>query len=236
MFFIIFIIVAIFFAYPLLTTSKKRYLIMRHSERVDAVNPEWANTAERPYDTPITDNMKFFNSNIKKYDMNFFKGAKIYCSPFKRCIQTSKLISDLFNPPLQICLEPALIEVSSMEFYLYPSSFSSFSQGEKGSEKGGEKGGEKDNYFTNEAIFKRHKNVNFDRNYKPYLTKYDIGLFFKSNPAFEDLQKKMIDFLHTKDSCICVAHREFINIIGPDIPDNYCGSALVDENLRVQKM
>ena len=233
MFLIIFIIIAIFFAYPLLTKKKKRYLIMRHSERVDDVNREWSLTAERPYDTPITDNMKFFNSNIKKYNMSFFEGAKIYCSPFKRCIQTSQLISKLFNPQLKICLEPALIEVSSMEYYLqtFTESPLSFSQSE---EKKSDK--KKDNYFSNEAIFKRHKDVNFDRNYKSFMTVYDIGLFYKNKPSFEDLEKKMKKFLHTKDSCICVAHREFINIIGPNVPDNYCGSAIVDENLRIQEI
>jgi hypothetical protein len=229
MFLLLLAIIVLLFILKNVYRSDTKYLIMRHSEREDATNPAW--TSDRPYDTPITTNRKFFEKSIKKYDMSFFKNAKIYCSPFKRCIQTAQMISELFEPKLKICLEPALIEVSSMEFYLFsspPSFSSSFSLREKEkSEK------EKEDYFSNEEIFKRHKGVNFDRNYKPFFSKYDLEMFFKSDKSYESSQKKMKDFLKGKDSCICVAHREFINIVDPKLPDDYCSTALVDKNLKL---
>ncbi len=130
------------------------------------------------------------------------------------------MISELFEPKLRICLEPALIEVSSMEYFL-------FSLHEKRKDE------EKDTYFTNEEIFKRHPGVNFDRAYKPFFSKYDLEMFFKSDKSFELLQKKMKDFLRGKDSCICVAHREFINIVDPKLPDGYCSTAMVDADLKI---
>lgn len=189
------------------TIAPKKYLIMRHSERVDVVYPEWAATAERSYDTPITDNLTFFNANINGID--YFVGKKIYCSPFKRCIQTAQMISELFNPKLQICLEPALIEVSSIKFYI------------------------NNDYFENEEIYKRHPDVNFDTTYKPFMSHKDINEINRKKISHKDLKNKLINLLRNKDSCICVAHREFINIIDSTLPDNYCDSVLVDKNLNI---
>lgn len=218
MFLLLLAIIVLLFILKNVYQADTKYLIMRHSEREDATNPAWM--SDRPYDTPITTNRKFFEKSIKKYDMSFFKNAKIYCSPFKRCIQTAQMISELFEPKLKICLEPALIEVSSMEFYI-----TSFLPSAK-------KNGDND-YFSNEEIFKRHKGVNFDRNYKPFFSKYDLEMFFKDDKSYEASQKKMKDFLKGKDSCICVAHREFINIVDPKLPDDYCSTALVDKNLKL---
>ncbi len=79
MFIIILAIIILYIIYEKYRPSAK-YLIMRHSEREDAVNPSWPDiNQKRFYDTPITENRKFFEKSIKKYDMTVFKGTHIYC-------------------------------------------------------------------------------------------------------------------------------------------------------------
>ena len=36
----------------------QRLFVMRHGERLDSMNPSWRRTADRPYDTPITEKGK----------------------------------------------------------------------------------------------------------------------------------------------------------------------------------
>lgn len=81
--------------------------IARHANRLDFVNPEWFNTADRPYDPPLSDDgliqarelgLRLQNEGIKK----------IFASPFLRTVQTANAVAESLD--LSIHLEWGLCE------------------------------------------------------------------------------------------------------------------------------
>eukprot|EP00924_Labyrinthula_sp_SR-Ha-C_P016839 maker-scaffold_6-snap-gene-16.20-mRNA-1 protein AED:0.00 eAED:0.00 QI:84/1/1/1/1/1/2/252/250 len=70
-----------------------RFFFTRHAEREDYVNYHWEETADRPFDPPISNRGRrqaekcgrFLSRKIKEGDE-----TKCFASPFLRCIQTSK--------------------------------------------------------------------------------------------------------------------------------------------------
>lgn len=81
--------------------------IARHGNRLDFVNPEWFNSAERRYDPPLSEDgltqarqlgQRLTSSNI----------AHIFASPFLRTIQTANQVAEVLD--LTIKIEKGLSE------------------------------------------------------------------------------------------------------------------------------
>lgn len=75
--------------------------IARHGNRLDFINPEWFNTAERRYDPPLSDDgfiqaaelgQRLEGKNIKH----------IFASPFLRTIQTANEVAKIINLPIKL--------------------------------------------------------------------------------------------------------------------------------------
>ncbi len=75
--------------------------IARHGNRLDFVNPEWFNTAECPYDPPLSEDgiiqakqlgQRLVGENIKQ----------IFASPFLRTVQTANCVADLLDLPIKL--------------------------------------------------------------------------------------------------------------------------------------
>jgi len=71
---------------------------MRHAEKLDDVDHEWAASAARAYDAPITDSgtvhARSVGENLSA------EGAHIdvvVCSPFMRCLQTTEFVLDGYD-------------------------------------------------------------------------------------------------------------------------------------------
>ena len=75
--------------------------IARHGNRLDFVNPEWFNTAERPYDPPLSEDgvvqarqlgQRLLGESI----------AHIFASPFLRTVQTASMVADALDLPIKL--------------------------------------------------------------------------------------------------------------------------------------
>ena len=81
--------------------------IARHGNRIDFVNPEWFNTAERRYDPPLSD-----DGVVQAYQLGQrLKGQginHIFSSPFLRTVQTANQVASALD--LSIKLESGLSE------------------------------------------------------------------------------------------------------------------------------
>ena len=75
--------------------------IARHGNRLDFVNPEWFNTADRRYDPPLSDDgfvqAAELGQRLKSEDI-----AHIFASPFLRTIQTAHAIAEVLNLPIKL--------------------------------------------------------------------------------------------------------------------------------------
>ncbi|HEY9822671.1 MAG TPA: histidine phosphatase family protein [Candidatus Sericytochromatia bacterium] len=81
--------------------------IARHGNRLDFVNPEWFNTAERPYDPPLSEDgmvqAKQLGQRLVGEEIKH-----IFASPFLRTVQTASFVADALD--LSIKLESGLSE------------------------------------------------------------------------------------------------------------------------------
>ena len=81
--------------------------IARHGNRLDFVNPEWFNTAERRYDPPLSEDgiiqAQELGQRLKSESI-----VHIFASPFLRTIQTANQVAEALN--LSIKLEAGLSE------------------------------------------------------------------------------------------------------------------------------
>lgn len=81
--------------------------IARHGNRLDFVNPEWFNTAEFPYDPPLSE-----DGLIQAWELGQrLKSANIrhiFASPFLRAIQTASAVAEALD--LSIKLEAGIGE------------------------------------------------------------------------------------------------------------------------------
>lgn len=81
--------------------------IARHGNRLDFVNPEWFNTAERPYDPPLSDDGVVQAKELGQRLAG--EGIRhIFASPFLRTVQTASIVADILDLP--IFLESGLSE------------------------------------------------------------------------------------------------------------------------------
>ena len=75
--------------------------IARHGNRIDFVNPEWFNTAERRYDPPLSD-----DGVVQAYQLGQrLKGQginHIFSSPFLRTVQTANQVASALDLPIKL--------------------------------------------------------------------------------------------------------------------------------------
>jgi len=75
--------------------------IARHANRLDFVNPEWFNTAERPYDPPLSDDgcvqVQELADRLKSEGI-----SRIFASPFLRTVQTAHGVAEVLDLPVRL--------------------------------------------------------------------------------------------------------------------------------------
>jgi len=75
--------------------------IARHANRLDFVNPDWFLTAERRYDSPLSED----GIVQAKQLANRLKGeniAHIFASPFLRTVQTANAVAEVLDLPIKL--------------------------------------------------------------------------------------------------------------------------------------
>jgi broad specificity phosphatase PhoE len=75
--------------------------VARHGIRLDFVNPDWLETAEHYYNSPLSvDGFKQAQA-LGKYLQG--KGiTHIFCSPFRRTIQTAQCVAEILDLPIKV--------------------------------------------------------------------------------------------------------------------------------------
>ncbi|MDJ0598819.1 MAG: histidine phosphatase family protein [Crocosphaera sp.] len=75
--------------------------IARHGNRLDFVNPDWFNRAERRYDPPLSEDgfvqAKQLGNRLKKENI-----GHIFASPFLRTIQTASEVAKILDLPIKL--------------------------------------------------------------------------------------------------------------------------------------
>lgn len=75
--------------------------IARHGNRLDFVNPDWFNTAERPYDPPLSE-----DGIVQARELGERLGGEniqhIFASPFLRTVQTAHQVAQILDLPIKI--------------------------------------------------------------------------------------------------------------------------------------
>lgn len=110
-------------------------LVARHAERVDYVvrtaeGRSWQQTADRPWDTPITDagvrQANALGQAIHDHcaALGLPPVTRVICSPLLRCVQTAAGLCDTLDPltggsapSLRIGVEPMLRETTGEDWY-----------------------------------------------------------------------------------------------------------------------
>ncbi len=75
--------------------------IARHGNRLDFVNPDWFNSAERPYDPPLSED-GFIQAQELGQRLKSEKIGHIFCSPFLRTVQTAAPVAEILDLPLKL--------------------------------------------------------------------------------------------------------------------------------------
>ncbi|HEY9726247.1 MAG TPA: histidine phosphatase family protein [Chroococcales cyanobacterium] len=75
--------------------------IARHGNRLDFVNPEWFNTAERPYDPPLSEDGVIQAQQLGQRLVGE-SIAHIFASPFLRTVQTASMVADALDLPIKL--------------------------------------------------------------------------------------------------------------------------------------
>lgn len=88
--------------------------IARHANRLDFVNPEWFNTAERPYDPPLSDD-GFVQAQQLAKSLAGVGITHIFASPFLRTVQTAHVVAEALD--LSVKLESGLSEWLNPEWF-----------------------------------------------------------------------------------------------------------------------
>ena len=75
--------------------------VARHGNRLDFVNPEWFNTAQRPYDPPLSDDgvvqAQQLGQRLKSENI-----THIFSSPFLRTVQTAAQVAQALDLPIKL--------------------------------------------------------------------------------------------------------------------------------------
>ena len=75
--------------------------IARHGNRLDFVNPEWFNTAKRPYDPPLSEDG--FEQAKQLGQRLVGEGIRhIFASPFLRTVQTAVQVAEALDLPIKL--------------------------------------------------------------------------------------------------------------------------------------
>lgn len=75
--------------------------IARHANRLDFVNPEWFNTAERRYDPPLSAD-GFLQAQELAERLKGERISHIFTSPFLRTVQTANQVAEILDLPLKL--------------------------------------------------------------------------------------------------------------------------------------
>ena len=75
--------------------------IARHGNRLDFVNPEWFNTAESPYDPPLSEDGVIQAKQLGQR-LASEKIAHIFSSPFLRTVQTANQVAEALDLPIKL--------------------------------------------------------------------------------------------------------------------------------------
>ncbi|MEL6929132.1 MAG: histidine phosphatase family protein [Cyanobacteria bacterium J06600_6] len=76
--------------------------LARHGNRLDFVNPEWFNTAERRYDPPLSDDGFIQAAELGQRLQTEKKIEHIFASPFLRTIQTANEVAKALSLPIKL--------------------------------------------------------------------------------------------------------------------------------------
>ncbi|GAB4302212.1 MAG: histidine phosphatase family protein [Oscillatoriaceae cyanobacterium] len=91
--------------------------IARHANRLDFVHPEWFDTAELPYDPPLSDDgMEQAKALARRLAGENI--AHIFASPFLRTVQTACAVAQVLDLPVK--LEAGLSEFLTPEWFPVP--------------------------------------------------------------------------------------------------------------------
>lgn len=88
--------------------------LCRHGQRRDTVDPDWAATADRPHDPPLTDHGRWQARQVG----DRLAGAgvdAVYASPFSRTVETASLVAERLDLP--VYLEDGLGEHLNPEWF-----------------------------------------------------------------------------------------------------------------------
>jgi broad specificity phosphatase PhoE len=92
-----------------------KFVIVRHGERIDKVDPNWLATAEHPTDPFLSDvgfeQARFVGQHLKRTE----NVTRIIVSPFTRTLQTATEINKSLDLPL--CVEPGICEWLNPEWH-----------------------------------------------------------------------------------------------------------------------
>lgn len=75
--------------------------IARHGNRLDFVNPDWFNSAERPYDPPLSED-GFVQARELGHRLKSERIDRIFASPFLRTVQTAYEVAKILEMPIQL--------------------------------------------------------------------------------------------------------------------------------------
>lgn len=75
--------------------------IARHANRLDFVNPAWFNTAERPFDPPISDDGTVQAQQLAQR-LKTENITHIFASPFLRTVQTANQVARVLDLPIKL--------------------------------------------------------------------------------------------------------------------------------------
>lgn len=80
---------------------ERNVFLVRHAERIDFVDPRWSESAEHPYDPPLSP-----NGLIQARDLARRLGREkidhIISSPFMRTLQTASIVADALDLPVKV--------------------------------------------------------------------------------------------------------------------------------------
>lgn len=90
-------------------TSGGNIYLVRHGERLDHINPKWRESAQNPFDSPLSDNGK---EQARETGARLLREKspihRIFCSPFLRTLQTAVGIAREVN--CKVCIERSVAE------------------------------------------------------------------------------------------------------------------------------
>ena len=92
---------AIQIAIKLTNIDMQTLWLIRHADRLDFIQPEWFETASRPYDPPLAA-IGFDRAMSLADELSQLPIGQIFASPFLRTIQTATPLARLIELPIQL--------------------------------------------------------------------------------------------------------------------------------------